>query len=157
MAFEKAFQNNYHDLDQNTKYRFAEIEIGKATITLSLLHKYHYFPIQKAHNIILDALAPKEEHSDIWKRDFQNALNSTSFTSPPKTELIHYLILKGHTYKRIRDVTSASFNTISGLRYGLPTYYPRFNRWDEDTLNKWNDIKATLNLFNEELAHTKNN
>lgn len=154
MAFEKVFENKYHDLDQQTQYRFAELELGKAIQTLTTLYRHHTSPRTNAHNLLLNALITPTMNNQ--KEDsFINMLSSTYTLNPPKVEMIHYLIIHGHSYNKIRELTKASFNTIAKMRYGLPIYYPSFQFWDDETLQKWERIKSTLNLFDEELAHLK--
>jgi hypothetical protein len=155
MVFEKAFENSYHDLPIQTKYRFAEIEISKGINTLTRFYKYEPNARQKAAYTIYNAIVPNIRKIEEFESRFFDVLSSTYFNQPNKNELIHYLIIRGHSYTKIRNLTSASFNTISKMRYGLPTYFPVFNMWNEEMLHNWNDIKTNLNLFNEDLAHCK--
>lgn len=154
MAFEKVFENKYHDLDQQTQYRFAELELGKAVQTLTTLYRHATTPRSASQNFLLGALVPKT--TDTQKEEaFFHMLSSTYTINPPKAELIHYLIIHGHSYNKIRELTKTSFNTIAKMRFGIPIYYPSYPYWDQETLMKWERIKSTLNLFNEELAHMK--
>jgi hypothetical protein len=153
MAYEKAFQNHYHELDANTQYRFAEIELGKALITLSYLYEHATTPRSAAIQHLLSALVPKIQPQQ--EESFVQMLQSSYTIHPPKHELIHYLIIHGHSYKKVRDLTGCAFNTISKARMGLPQYYPHYAYWDQYALATWNKLKRTLNLFNEDLAHTK--
>lgn len=155
MAFEKAFTNQYHDLALSTKYRFAEIEINQAVKILTQFFRQEHSPRQKANDIIYNALAQNPNRDDEYYDVFQKTLLSTYFNNPPKSELVHYLIMKGHSYNKIRNLTGVAFNTIANMRYGLPSYQPIFTYWNEEALNNWNAVKHTLNLFSEELAHTK--
>ncbi len=155
MAFEKAFDNKYHELQQDTKYRFAEIEIARGINTLTKFFIYEPNARQKASASIYNAIAPNSQKLPEFEDRFYSMLSSTYFNQPNKNELIHYLIMKGHSYQKIRDLTNASFNTISKMRYGMPTYFPIFTMWSEDMLNNWNSIKGNLNLFNEPLSHMK--
>jgi hypothetical protein len=154
MAFEKVFQNTYHELEQQTKYRFAELELGKSIHQLTTLYRHTTTPRAAAHNLLTAALV-QTTMNNRNEEDFIHMLSSTYTLNPPKVELIHYLIIHGHSYNKIRELTKASFNTIAKMRYGLPIYYPTFPNWDEDMLAKWDRIKTTLNLFDEELAHLK--
>lgn len=155
MVFEKSFENSYHELPQSTKYRFAEIELSKALNTLTRFYRNEYNPREKASLTLYSSIIPKQLQEPEYEDRFFKMLGSTYFNQPNKTELINYLIIKGHSYAKIRNLTSASFNTISKMRFGVPTYYPLFNGWNEEVLHNWNSIKEHLNLFNEELAHMK--
>jgi hypothetical protein len=155
MVFQKSFENAYHELDLNTQYRFAEIELSFAIKTLTVFHKMFPMPRQTSVNLLYKAIAPKVIQIPGFENKFLDAMNSTYVNNPPKPELIQYLIIRGHSYQKIREITQASFNTISKHRYGLPQYYPAFAHWSEEMMSNWNDIKYTLNLFNEETAHTK--
>lgn len=155
MAFEKAFENKYSELDIPTQYRFAEIEIGKAVMTLSRLYRTQYAPRQSAINIITDLLVPKEKKNTAFEQLFVDSISSTYTVNPPKNEIIHYLMMKGHTYNKIRGITSASFNTIAMKKIAFPYYYPSFSQWNEEMLQNWNGIKDTINIWHDELTHTK--
>lgn len=155
MAFEKAFDNTYHQLPLQTKYRFAELELAKAMNTLTRFFRYEPSARQKASGILFDAITPNSMRIPEFEDNFFNMLSSTYFNQPNKNELIHYLIAKGHSYTKIRNLTSVSFNTIAKMRYNEPYYFPIFTMWSEEMLNNWNEVKESLNLFNEELAHTK--
>jgi hypothetical protein len=155
MAFEKSFENNYNELSLQTKYRFAEIEISRGMNTLTRFYRFEPNARQKAAATIYNAIVPNLMKTEEFEDRFYNMLSTTYFNQPNKNELIHYLIMKGHSYTKIRNLTSASFNTISKMRYGVPTYFPIFNLWSDEMLNNWNDIKGNLNLFNEDLAHCK--
>lgn len=155
MAFEKAFENKYSDLDEQTKYRFAEIEIGKALATLTRLHRHTFSPRQKALNTILDLLIPKNRVNSEFEQLFVDAISSNYTVNPPKKEVIHYLMLKGHSYNKIREITRASFNTIAQRKIDFPRYYPAFSQWDSEMLQVWDGIKDAINLFDDELTHTK--
>lgn len=156
MPFEKVFVNEYHELDINTKYRFAEIEINQAINTLTQFFKHREDPRLYASSMIYKAITPPSMR-DIAELDdeFYRVVSSVQFHRPHKEEQIRYLIMKGHSYAKIRELTKCSFNTISKLRIGFPRYYPVFNRWTEGMLNNWDEVKPVLNIFNEKLIHTK--
>jgi hypothetical protein len=155
MPFEKTFENSYEELSQNTLYRFAELEISLAIPQLMNLYRNYNSPRQSAIATIFRSIIPNNMKYTELEEEFSSLLNSPYFNKPPKDQLIHYLLFKGHSYNKIRNLTSASFNTISKLKFGLPVYYPSFQRWNPEILHNWNEIKSTLNLFNEELAHIK--
>jgi hypothetical protein len=153
MAFEKAFENNYHELPLQTKYRFAEIELSKGINTLTKFYKFEPNARQKASATLYNAIVPNHMKVPEFEDRFYTMLSATYFNQPNKNEIIHYLIIRGKSYTKIRNLTSASFNTISKMRYGLPSYFPIFTLWNEEMLHNWNDIKANLNLFGEDLVH----
>jgi hypothetical protein len=155
MAYEKAFQNHYHELDANTQYRFAEIELRNAVSSLITLFKPKYTPRLNALNTLYDYLIPKNLQNPEMEEQFVKAFSSHHFAQPGKHEVIYYLIARNHSYAKIRDLTNASFNTIAKMRFDNPIYYPVFEKWDEEILNRWNDLKTIFNLFNENLAHMK--
>jgi hypothetical protein len=156
MAFEKTFENSFAELPQSTVYRFAELEMALAIPQLMKIYRGYNSPRQSAISTLFRSIIPNNMKYNEMEEEFSNLLNSHYFNNPPKEQLIHYLLFKGHSYTKIRNLTSASFNTISKLRFGLPTYQPVFTRWNPEILHNWNEIRSTLNLFNEELAHTKN-
>jgi uncharacterized protein YerC len=155
MAFEKAFENKYSELDAQTKYRFAEIEIGKALKTLTRLHRTQFTPRQSALTLLINLLVPSDKRNTDYEQRFVDAITSTYTVEPPKNERIHYLMMKGHTYTKIRELTKASFNTIASKKIAFPYYYPVFSQWNEEMLQNWNGIKDTLNIWDDELTHTK--
>ena len=155
MAFEKAFENNYHDLPLHTKYRFAEIEIGLAINQLTPLMYGALSPRERSIAVIFDAIVPKAMDYDEEYNRFQQSMNTTYVNAPPTNERIHYLIAHGQSYKKIRDLTSASFNTIAKERYQTPEFQPIYPRWTEEMLLRWNKLSPIINLWNEELAHQK--
>lgn len=155
MVFEKSFENNYNDLSQPTKYRFAELEIAKAIPTLSNLFSYQYQPKLYTINYLYLAVVPPHQQVEQEQADFEALLYSTNFNKPLKKELIHYLIASGHTYTSIRKLTKASFNTIADMRFGIPVYHPLFRYWTPESLDRWNQLKRSLNIFDEPLAHLK--
>ena len=155
MAFEKAFENNYNDLEEQTKYRFAEIEMKKALTALVALYKPRYTPRMSALSTLYDYLTPTPLKVPEYEAEFMEAFSSSYFNQPRKDEVIHYLIAKGHSYTKIRNLTSAAFNTISKLKHDNPIYYPVFKHWTPEMLHAWNDLKQHFNLFNEDLAHMK--
>lgn len=154
MAFEKAFENTYDELTQETKYRFAELELGKAVQLFTIIYHNALAPREKAISTIYDAIIPKQLDNDENKHYFHQSMNTTAINKPPKIELIHYFIMSGQSYQTIRNLTGCSFNTISKARYGTPHYYPTFNRWTPEMLLNWNRVKPTLNLWNEGLVHS---
>jgi hypothetical protein len=155
MAFEKAFHNSYNELPIPTQYRFAEIEIKRALSALVTLYKPRYTPRMSALSTIYDYLTPDNLKTDEYETEFTEAFNSPYFNQPNKHEVIHYLIARGHSYTKIRNLTSAAFNTISKMKYDHPIYYPVFKHWTPDMLNRWNELKKHFNLFDEDLAHMK--
>jgi hypothetical protein len=155
MAFEKREQLNfYHELSDNTKYRFAEIEMSQAIRQLSNLYKYEGNMYQKAARVIYRAITPPYTPAGNFEEDFISSVMSPQFMTPNKKEKIHYLIMKEHTYKTIREHTGASPNTISRMTIGLPEYYPVFQHWTPELLDQWNIIKTVVNAFNQPLLHT---
>lgn len=155
MAFEKGFHNPYSELHEQTKYRFAEIELKRALTAITALYKPRYTPKMSALSTIYDYLVPNNLKTPEYETEFTEAFNSPYFNQPNKNEVIHYLIARGHSYNKIRSLTSAAFNTISKMKYDQPIYYPVFKQWTPDMLHKWNELKTHFNLFNEDLAHTK--
>jgi hypothetical protein len=155
MVFEKSFENSYHDLPQSTKYRFAEIELSKALNTLTRFYKNEFNPREKASITLYSSITPKDLQTPEFEDRFFRTLSSTYFNQPNKIEIINYLLVKGHSYTKIRSLTSASFNTISKMRFGVPTHHPIFNLWDQEMLDNWNSIKENLNIWSESLAHMK--
>jgi hypothetical protein len=151
MVFEKTFENSYHELSQETKYRFAEIEMYYAIDPLMEIFRQHPQPRDRAVSTIFQTCAPRNLQIDEVEVILFRALSH----KPPKNEVIQYLLLKGHSYTKIRNITNASPNSIASLRFGLPTHFPRFNRWDEEMLHKWNNMKKAINIFNDELTQTK--
>jgi hypothetical protein len=155
MAFERAFQNSYQELPETTKYRFAEIELKHGLNVITTLYKPRYTPRMSAISTLYDYLTPNELKNPEYERDFIEAFSSPYFNQPNKHELLHYLMARNHSYTKIRNLTSASFNTIAKMKYDQPNYYPVFKQWTPDMLARWDELKQHLNLFNEELAHTK--
>lgn len=156
MSFEKTVEAaKYHELPDHTKYRFAELEIGKAITPLTTLHLFASTPRQAAQNLLLQALVPaqavpRKEHA------FHEFLNAHSTIQPPKADVIQYLLVQGHSYSKIRELTSASYNTISKYKFGVPQLFPHYPYWDMEMLQKWNHIKKAINVFQENLAHCNN-
>jgi hypothetical protein len=155
MAFEKAFDNKYHELPTHTKYRFAELEIARAINLLTRLYRNNYLPRDSATRVIFDELAPKHMHTPEVESKFYEAFSPQFAAAHTKKELIQYLIVHGQSYTKIRNIAGVSFNRIANLRYGLPEYYPVFDRWEPEMLQKWNEMKHMFNLFDEELVHIK--
>jgi hypothetical protein len=155
MPFEKIIVNAYHELNNPTKYRFAEIEIGKALSILTDLYRTKYQPRAAAVKTMYELLIPQRYQGAEMETQFIEAFRNQRTFNPPKAEVIHYLLVRGHSYTKIRNLTSASFNTIAAMRFGLPEYYPSFPNWTPDILLQWESVKKGFNLFNEELAHMK--
>ena len=155
MPFEKGFKNEYHELEQSTKYRFAEIEISYAIKALYDLYRFTTSPRMTASTVIFRSIMPQNRQIPELEDEFYNTLQSTMFNVPTKPELVKYFIMRGHSYTKIRDLTNSSYNTIAKYRYGLPYYNPLFRNWDPEMLTNWNNIKSAINIFNESLAHCK--
>jgi hypothetical protein len=153
MPFEKYFQNDYNKLDINTKYRFAEVEIAHALKCLDRLFSDHSGSFPLAVRRIYEVITPREMTAvEPWE-DWKRATMSIYFRKPQKKEIITYMLLRGVSYKKLRDLTGVAYNTISKHRYGLPHYHPIFNHWNPYMLSRWEEIKPSLNLFNESLVH----
>lgn len=146
MAFKKTFVNTYHEMDQETKYRFAEMEINRALKLLTPI----YGSVRALNQIIAFVNVPVQKEFD-----FREATQTHTFRFPIKKDEIHYLITYGQSYTKIRDITGASFNTIADLRFGFPRLYPIFKDWTPEMLHHWEVVKTTLNLFNERLIHSR--
>lgn len=155
MAFKREYKNNYSELPQETKYRFAEIEMKHTLNILTTLYRPRYTPRMSAINTLYDYLTPEHLKTPEYEQHFLEALSSQYFNSPSKFELLHYLMARNHSYTKIRNLTGSAFNTISKIKYDNPFYYPVFRHWTPEMLNHWNDLKQHFNLFNEELAHLK--
>jgi hypothetical protein len=155
MAFKREYEKNYNELPENTQYRFAEIELKHSLSAILTLYKPRYTPRMSALTTLYDYLTPDNLKTPEYEKDFVEAFNSSYFNQPNKFELLHYLMARNHSYTKIRNLTSASFNTISKLKYDQPIYYPIFRHWTPDMLARWNELKKHFNLFNEELAHLK--
>jgi hypothetical protein len=155
MTFKKPFENSYSDLSEQTQYRFAEIELKRALSALITIYKPRYTPRMSAISTFYDYLTPNELKTPDYEKEFIDAFSSPYFNQPNKHEVIHYLIARNHSYTKIRNLTSAAFNTISKMKYDQPIYYPVFKQWTPDMLARWNELKKHFNLFDEELAHLK--
>lgn len=153
MAYEKAFQNSYHDLDENTKYRFAELELQQSLKHLTRFNHYTDSPRTSAIAQLYKAITPYHQQSDEHESRFFQALSSTYFNNPPKTEVIKYLIIYAQSYNKIRSITSASPNTIAKERYGIPYFHPAFDMWNPEMLQSWNNLKNIFNVWGEKQVH----
>lgn len=156
MPYEQYAEFIYHELPTTTKYRFAEVEMSEALKSLRALFKYDTSRTNKAEIMLYNMLVPNMRKYEINEPRFLEAMNNPFFRKPRPDEMINYLLYRQQAYRKIREITSSSFNTISKYRFKqLPFYLPLFPDWDETLLDTWNDIKTQLNLFNETLIQMK--
>jgi hypothetical protein len=146
--------NEYHELELHTQYRFAEIEMSFAIRSLATLFRNRGSARHHATSTIYEAIAPNYSRASEFQDRFIETTLLQTFVRPHKKEIIHYLIMRNHSYGVIRQLTSASPNTISHMKIGLPEYYPLFDRWTPEMLDSWNTIKNTINAFNQPLYYS---
>jgi hypothetical protein len=146
--------NEYHELAPHTQYRFAEIEMSYAIRTLSALFRNRGSARHFASSTIYEATAPNYSRATEFQDRFIETTQLQTFVRPHRKELIHYLIMRNHSYAVIRQLTQASPNTISRMKLGLPEYYPLFDRWTPEMLDSWNSVKNTINAFNQPLYYS---
>jgi hypothetical protein len=146
--------NEYHELAPHTQYRFAEIEMSFAIRSLAALFRNRGSARHFASSTIYEAIAPNYSRAAEFQDRFIETTQLQTFVRPHRKELIHYLIMRNHSYAVIRQLTQASPNTISRMKLGLPEYYPLFDRWTPETLDSWNSVKNTINAFNQPLYYS---
>jgi hypothetical protein len=146
---------NYSDLEPNTRYRFAEIEIAKAIpILVQFEDRKQYV---NSANVAARIFRRIQQSNWIpeYEEEFVAATQTYSFRTPRKEEIGIMFRYRNISYKNIRIATHMSPNTISNLHMASPFFYPVYSRWDEYMLAQWDDIKRGLNLWNETLNHMK--
>lgn len=155
MGFEKAFENKYFDLPIQTRYRFAEMELARAARILSPF--YHHATMQRrtAIGTLFDMITPKYHRFTENEERFAQALTSPHNNQPPTEHQITYFIALGLSYRKIREITGTSFNSISKARFGLPFYQPMYQNWSEEMLLNWDQVSRSLNIWGEQLSHYK--
>jgi hypothetical protein len=142
---------NIEDLTQDTRYRFAELELNQAINNLKPFFVSSTNPRVTAAKQIIEAVAPHLDEQSTSA--FFDILVSYSFVNPTKQELIHYFRYNGASYKKITELTSISPNTISAYRYDVPYFIPIFQQWEPAMFSRWQNLKPHLNLWNERLIH----
>jgi hypothetical protein len=154
MAFEKAFTKNYNELTDETRYRFAEIEIARTINQLRNAYQDSLQPTEMAVSFLYRAIIPKAIAYEETEEMFYRAMLASTTRQPSKKELIHYMIAHGQSYNKTRDLLGVSFNTISNAKYDTPIYFPTFMRWNPEMLYRWNTLKQAFNVWNEDLVHS---
>lgn len=143
---------NYNDLPDTTRYRFAELEIGRAVRNLA-----PFIPIPNqtivSAQYILKTICPDHtlEDEDNWLEVF----SSFHMTKGTKEELATYFRYKNISYTNIRKLTGLSPNTIARYRFVNPYYYTKYPKWDNYLLFRWDSLKQHLNIWNQELFQNK--
>jgi hypothetical protein len=154
-GFEKVVLNGYDQLPQETKYRFAEIELSYARKALNTLYQFESNPHYHADLLLYNILVPSEMQNKDIEELFDRLLMSNIFRNPLKQEKINYFRYKDASYQKIRDITGVAFNTISKMRFGNPTHYPVFPKWNKEMLMRWELTKPSINVFNEQTIPAK--
>jgi hypothetical protein len=143
-TFQKYFEHHFDALPTTTVYRFAELEIAQAQGNLFA----HMNPVPMLINI----LGPENP------RILEEAMRSPHFRQTSKPEIILYMMYHHIPYKKIREVTGLSPNTISKYKYqGPDIYYPVFQEWTPEMLHRWRAFRQTQNLWLEKLIHDTSN
>lgn len=154
MAFEK-INISQHTLTTDTILRFIEIEINLGIEKLTPLYSFERYPNKHAQNVIAQYLA---EDKHLLKDDLIRAFNSLKFRKPSKEEMIQYFRYKNIGVSKVVKLTSSSPNTLQNYKDKYPNFTPVFPSWKNFyiLLNRWEELKQNLNLFDEELIHMKN-
>jgi hypothetical protein len=156
MVYQKTITLDYSTLPEQTRYRFAEIEMSYALNTLQALFKHQHNTFQLAQRTIFELAIPKERQYKEIEDRFMAMMTSHYFKNPIKEEVIDYLRFKNVSYRDIMKITNSGPNTVSARRFeAFPNHYPLFHMWDAATLSKWDDVKGYLNIFAEKLIHIK--
>jgi hypothetical protein len=153
MGFEKTLTFNYKDLDRNTMYRFAEIEMKHAMDLLQKAYKHTHFPQQKAVTMLFDMVNTVEENKEEREDFFREATLTRLWNNPLRNELIDYFRYRNISYRRIMTSTGFSPNTIAKRKYEEAFYTPVYQKWDAAMLVKWDEVKSIFNLFGETVIH----
>jgi hypothetical protein len=146
---------NYSDLEPNTRYRFAEIEIAKAIPILVQFEDRRLYV--NSENVAARIFRRIQQSNWLpeYEKAFVEATKTYTFRTPRKEELGIMLRYRNVSYKNIRLATHMSPNTISNLYLASPFFNPVYTKWDQYMLAQWDDIKKGLNLWNESLNHMK--
>jgi len=141
---------NYEDLPEQTKYRFAELEIGRAIHSIA-----QFIPLPNPQ-IIASQYIFRQIQSTFTAEDEDNWLevfSSWRLVKGEKEELATYFRYRNISYTNTRKAIGLSPNTISKYRFINPYYYTKYPKWDSFMLFKWNSIKSAINIWNQELYH----
>jgi hypothetical protein len=147
LAFEKTLEMNLAWLDQSTLYRFAEIE-WSFLFRLAPGADHWYYVIKKY--IITEEHPEEDSHYQ-----FHEAVKVPNFKKPSKRELLDYQRYHNLPYAKITQLHGISSATISKYRNHIPVYFPTYRYWNEDMLVRWNILKKSFNIWNEQLIHMK--
>lgn len=143
---------NYDNLPLDTKLRFLEIELSAGVNTLTTL----LGTPQRAQESLIRSLAQSDHELYLT---LTNLFNSRRFLQPTREELIQYFRYKGIGVQAVTRYAKASPNTVVGYKDKYPNFTPVFPGWKEHqhAIMEWDQLKTHLNLFNDDLIHTKNN
>jgi hemerythrin superfamily protein len=141
---------SYGELPQETKYRFAEIEIGQAIYCLT---PFTVKPNAKVHTLeeIFKLIQSTYTEDDLekWIETFMSVYTMHA----TKEEKGIYFRYRNISYKNIREVTGLSPNTIAKTRFSSVYHFPKYPKWDDYMLRKWDELKKNLNLWGQNLYH----
>lgn len=152
MAFPK-IQIDQSVLTPATKARFIEIEMYYG---LRALKKF--FPasitLTEAKQLLIKLLAPNDH---ILQDKFDMCFSSYKFNHPTKEEAIQYFRYKGLGVHAVVKYAAVAPNTVQNYKEKLPIFQPFLTELIEqpELIEIWSSIRSSLNLFNEELIHTK--
>lgn len=154
MPFEPHFETSKDVLSEQTKYRFAEIELNYALHNnLTKL----FTTTERAIDQLYFLLVPNEQSSQEKHSRWREILTSPTFIKPLKAELVYYFTQHGASYTFVRQRTGISPNTMQKLRtkhqLETPSFYAVCSFWTPEMLNRWDDVKHILNIFLEPLVH----
>lgn len=151
-SYEPYVELNLEDLDQNTKYRFAEIELSYAFNTAVRLFRRDSNNFLKAEVFVQRMVDPNMSFEE--SGEFHDLINSPLFRKPGKIETIFYFRFNGVAYNKITKITGISPNTISKNKfYDYRERFPIWPRWTPERLSYWNMQKGMLNIYNQPLHH----
>lgn len=142
----------FNRLDQRTVYRFAEIELNNAYGQLQQMFQFYENPTSRTEDFIAKMFFG-HYHTEEEAASLLTAFNSVHFRRPLKDEMIFYFLYHHQSYRQVQKMAKASPNTILAFRNkSTPIFHPVIDFWTPATLERWNRIKNSFNLFNETLV-----
>lgn len=155
MAYKKEKILNYDQLSPLTRYRFAELELNRYHSILRAHYEFQFEGYQKALDQLLIVIAGRT--STAYRDELRTAFSSHRFRNPTRDEIVQYFRYKNLGIAKVAKYAQVSPNTVVTYNEQFPDFMPVFKQWEsalgQETLERWDQIKSTLNLFDDKIIH----
>lgn len=157
MAYKKEITLSYDQLSPATLQRFAELELNKYLEILNLQLVKYEGAREKAIAHLINVICAQVNPG--FRDELREAFSSHRFKKPTKDEIVQYFRYKNLGIAKVAKYAAVAPNTVVTYKEQYPDFVPVFKHWStnagQNVLERWDNIKSTINLFNDNVVHNE--